>query len=141
MGAGAVSSSTAYSSNAAYAAPTTGSLSEYFAGGSAPDAQPTGLSAAPSDSAAAGAAGAAEDPEEDVAPTGGTYGSWMLTLLLTGLPLIGIIYLCVLAFGGSAPAWRRNWARALLTWIVIIFALTGILVVVAGQVLYQMLVG
>ena len=51
MGAGAVSSSTAYSSNAAYAAPTTGSLSEYFAGGSAPDAQPTGLSAAPSDSA------------------------------------------------------------------------------------------
>ena len=138
MGAGAVSSSTAYSSNAAYAAPTTGSLSEYFAGGSAPDAQPTGLSAAPSDSAAAGVAG---DPEEDVAPTGGSYGSWMLTLLLTGLPLIGIIYLCVLAFGGSAPAWRRNWARALLTWIVIIFALTGILVVVAGQVLYQMLVG
>lgn len=138
MGAGAVSSGTAYSSNAAYAAPTTGSLSEYFAGGSAPDAQPTGLSAAPSDSAAAGVAG---DPEEDVAPTGGSYGSWMLTLLLTGLPLIGIIYLCVLAFGGSAPAWRRNWARALLTWIVIIFALTGILVVVAGQVLYQMLVG
>ena len=58
-----------------------------------------------------------------------------------GLPLIGIIYLFVLSFGGSSPAWRRNWARAMLAWMAIAFVLAGITVVVAGQALYQMVGG
>ena len=124
------------SSGAAYSAPSTGNLNDYFSGNAAPapDAQPTGLSAAPSDSVLAG------EPE-DAAPPGGTFGSWMLTILLVGLPLIGIIYLFVLSFGGSSPAWRRNWARAMLAWMAIAFVLAGITVVVAGQALYQMVGG
>ena len=43
-------------------------------------------------------------------------GSWMLALLLTALPVIGIIYVLVLAFGGSASTSRCNWARAMLLW-------------------------
>ena len=39
-----------------------------------------------------------ERPDESV-------GSWMLTLLLCGIPVIGFIYLLVLAFGsGAAPS-------------------------------------
>lgn len=60
-------------------------------------------------------------------------GSWMLALLLTALPVIGIIYVLVLAFGGSASTSRCNWARAMLLWqlialiivVIAFFALGG----------------
>ena len=52
-------------------------------------------------------------------------GSWMLALLLTALPVIGIIYVLVLAFGGSASTSRCNWARAMLLWQLI--ALVGVI--------------
>lgn len=131
VGAGASASGPAYS------APPTGNLNDYFTGAAAPapDAQSAGLSAAPSDSAFA------EELEDDVPPPGGSFGKWMLTLLLAGLPLIGIVYLCVLSFGGSAPAWRRNWARAMLAWVLIVAVLSGILFAVAGSALFQMLGG
>jgi len=57
----------------------------------------------------------------------------MLALLLTALPVIGIIYVLVLAFGGSASTSRCNWARAMLLWqlialiivVIAFFALGG----------------
>ena len=60
-------------------------------------------------------------------------GSWMLALLLTALPVIGIIYVLVLAFGGLASTSRCNWARAMLLWqlialiivVIAFFALGG----------------
>lgn len=60
-------------------------------------------------------------------------GSWMLALMLTALPVIGIIYVLVLAFGGSASTSRCNWARAMLLWqlialiivVIAFFALGG----------------
>ena len=60
-------------------------------------------------------------------------GSWMLALLLTALPVIGFIYVLVLAFGGSASTSRCNWARAMLLWqlialiivVIAFFALGG----------------
>ena len=46
-----------------------------------------------------------ERPDESV-------GSWMLTLFVSGIPIIGVIYLLVLAFGsGSAPSKRNFRAR------------------------------
>ena len=51
----------------------------------------------------------------------------MLAVLLSALPLIGLIYLCVVSFGGSASASRRNWARAVLVWQVIAIVLSVIL--------------
>ena len=58
-----------------------------------------------------------ERPDESV-------GSWMLTLFVCGIPIIGVIYLLVLAFGsGSAPS-KRNFARAALIWTLIALAVT-----------------
>ena len=60
-------------------------------------------------------------------------GSWMLALLLTVIPVVGFIYVLVLAFGGSASTSRCNWARAMLLWqlialiivVIAFFALGG----------------
>ena len=56
--------------------------------------------------------------------TDDTVGSWMLTLFVCGIPVIGVIYLLVLAFGsGSAPS-KRNFARAALIWSLIALVVT-----------------
>ena len=59
-----------------------------------------------------------EHPDDSV-------GSWMLTLFVAGIPLVGFIYLLVLALGsGSSPA-KRNYARAMFIWQII--ALIGLI--------------
>ena len=60
-----------------------------------------------------------ERPDESV-------GSWMLTLLVSGIPVIGVIYLLVLAFGSSASPSKRNFARAALIWTLIALVVTVI---------------
>mgnify|MGYP007021025378 FL=1 len=61
-----------------------------------------------------------ERPDESV-------GSWMLTLLLCGIPVIGFIYLLVLAFGSGAAPSKRNFARAALIWTLIALVVTVVL--------------
>lgn len=51
-------------------------------------------------------------------------GSWMLTLFVCGIPVIGVIYLLVLAFGSGAAPSKRNFARATLIWALIALAVT-----------------
>lgn len=58
-----------------------------------------------------------ESPDESV-------GSWMLTLFVCGIPVIGVIYLLVLAFGSGAAPSKRNFARAALIWTLIALAVT-----------------
>ena len=58
-----------------------------------------------------------ERPDESV-------GSWMLTLLVSSIPVIGVIYLLVLAFGSGAAPSKRNFARATLIWALIALAVT-----------------
>ena len=58
-----------------------------------------------------------EYPDESV-------GSWMLTLFVCGIPVIGVIYLLVLAFGSSAAPSKRNFARAALIWSLIALVVT-----------------
>ena len=54
-------------------------------------------------------------------------GSWMLTIFVCGIPVIGVIYLLVLAFGsGTAPS-KRNFARAALIWTLIALVVTVVL--------------
>ncbi|MDN5731928.1 MAG: hypothetical protein L0K41_05710 [Yaniella sp.] len=43
-------------------------------------------------------------------------GSWVLAIFLTMIPLVNIIYLLVLAFGGSVSVAKKNFARATLIW-------------------------
>ena len=59
-------------------------------------------------------------------------GSWMLTTFLAAIPLFGLIYLLMLAFGSGHSASKRNWAKATLIWMVIGVVLSIILVVVLG---------
>ena len=65
--------------------------------------------------------GPGQSPEQSA----DSVGSWMLALLLTVIPVVGFIYVLVLAFGGSASTSRCNWARAMLIWQII--ALVGVI--------------
>lgn len=61
-----------------------------------------------------------EHPDDSV-------GSWMITLLLVGIPLVGFVYLLVLALGSGGSPSKRNFARALFIWQII--ALIGLILV------------
>ena len=70
-----------------------------------------------------------EHPDDSV-------GGWMLTFFLMGIPLVGFVYLLVLALGsGGSPA-KRNFARAAFLWQIIIFVLVIIFLVIFGAALY-----
>ena len=70
-----------------------------------------------------------ERPDESV-------GSWMLTLLVCGIPVIGVIYLLVLALGsGGSPA-KRNFARAMFIWQIIGIVATILMFVLFGSALF-----
>ena len=70
-----------------------------------------------------------ERPDESV-------GSWMLTLLLCGIPVIGFIYLLVLAFGSGAAPSKRNFARDVFAWEIIALIATIILYVLFGAAIF-----
>jgi uncharacterized integral membrane protein len=48
---------------------------------------------------------------------------WMITLLISSIPLVGFVMLFVWAFGSNENPNRANWAKAALIWMVIIFGL------------------
>ncbi len=60
-------------------------------------------------------------PEAEV-----SVGEWVLTIILAILPCVGQILLLVWAFGGETQPTKKNWARAML-----IFMLIGIILSVA----------
>ena len=64
-------------------------------------------------------------PEENPAPQYDviSLGEWMVTILLTFIPLIGLVMMFVWGFGGSVSLTKRNWARAALIWQAIGFLL------------------
>ncbi|HEX2925273.1 MAG TPA: hypothetical protein VHP38_03290 [Ruminiclostridium sp.] len=56
-----------------------------------------------------------------------TTGDWFLTILITAIPLIGLIMLFVWAFGGGANENKSSWAKAMLIWVLILGVIAGIL--------------
>ena len=70
-----------------------------------------------------------ERPDESV-------GSWMLTLFVCGIPVIGVIYLLVLAFGSGAAPSKRNFARAMFIWQIIGIVATILMFVLFGGALF-----
>lgn len=67
-------------------------------------------------------------------------GGWVLTLFLTFIPLVNIIYLLVLAFGSTTSLAKRNFARASLIWMLVGIALTivgFILMAIFGAALFN----
>ena len=60
--------------------------------------------------------GALAVARSEEAETADSVGSWMLTILLAGIPLLGLAYVLYLAFGSGRSASKKNWARATLVW-------------------------
>ena len=79
--------------------------------------------------AGGGALAAARSEESESADS---VGSWILTMLLVGIPVFGFIYLLILAFGSGHSASKRNWAKATLIWMVIGVVLGILLSAVLG---------
>ena len=50
-------------------------------------------------------------------------GEWIVSLILSYIPLIGLIMLLVWAFGGGTSPTKANWAKAQLFIVVAIFGL------------------
>ena len=73
-----------------------------------------------------------EHPDDSV-------GSWMLTLFVCGIPLVGFVYLLVLALGsGGSPA-KRNFARAMFIWQIIGVVATILIFVLFGGAMFAVL--
>ena len=73
-----------------------------------------------------------QTPYQPVGETPMTVGDWILTLILTCIPCVGIIMLFVWAFGSSTPKSKSNWAKAQLIITAIIMVLTIILYAIMG---------
>jgi len=61
-------------------------------------------------------------------------GDWILTMILTGIPLVGIIMIFVWAFGGNAKPSKRNYARAALILAIIGIVLSILMSIVFGAI-------
>ncbi len=48
---------------------------------------------------------------------------WLITLIITAIPIVGLIMLFVWGFGSSAPATKANWAKAVLIFYLIMIVL------------------
>lgn len=58
-----------------------------------------------------------------------TFGEWMITILITAIPLVNIIMLIVWAVSSTDNPNRINWARATLAWFAILIVLYGIMAI------------
>ena len=76
--------------------------------------------------------GALAVARSEEAETADSVGSWMLTMLLAGIPLLGLAYVLYLAFGSGRSASKKNWARATLVWGIIASVLVLVLYAVLG---------
>lgn len=59
-------------------------------------------------------------------------GDWFLTLLITAIPIVGLIMLFVWGFGGNASTSKANWAKATLLWMLVITTLYVMLFLIIG---------
>ena len=67
-------------------------------------------------------------------------GEWMITLLISFLPIIGWIMLFVWAFGDGSNPSKKNWAIATLIWVAI-FTLLGIILLIMFWAMFASMLG
>ena len=58
-------------------------------------------------------------------------GEWIVTMILSSIPLVGLIMILVWAFGGGAKPSKKNYARAM-----IIMAIIGIVLGIISSILF-----
>lgn len=68
-------------------------------------------------------------------------GEWIVTILITAIPIVGFIMLFVWAFGDAAPPSKKNWAIATLIWYAIIIVIMIIFFFIFGAIIASMFGG
>jgi cell division protein FtsW (lipid II flippase) len=56
-----------------------------------------------------------------------TVGDWLITILITAIPIVGLVMLFVWAFGDNQNETKANWAKANLIWMVIMIVFVFII--------------
>ena len=62
---------------------------------------------------------------------------WVLTIFITSIPLVGIVMLFVWAFGSTTSINKANWAKGVLIYIAIIFAIYLLFMLMFGVALFS----
>lgn len=66
-----------------------------------------------------------------------TVGEWVVTLLITAIPLIGLIMLFVWAFSAGTNPNKANFAKAALIWVAIAILLNILVFAVFGAAFFS----
>ncbi len=66
-----------------------------------------------------------------------TLGDWMITMLLSFIPIVNIIMLFVWAFGSSTNPSKANWAKATLIWMLIGIVLGVLFIIAVGTAIFH----
>lgn len=61
-----------------------------------------------------------------------TVGDWFIAILVTAIPLVGIIMLFVWAFGSNTNINKANWAKATLIWMAVGIAIAFFVFAIVG---------
>jgi len=64
-------------------------------------------------------------------------GDWFIAILITAIPVVGLIMLLVWAFGSNTNVNKANWAKASLIWMVIGMIIGFFIFMVAGAAIMQ----
>lgn len=59
---------------------------------------------------------------------------WLITLLLMAIPVVGVVLLCVYAFGSDQNPNRQNWAKAQLIMLAIVVVVVLFILIVFGSI-------
>jgi len=62
-----------------------------------------------------------------------TTGEWFVTMLITAIPLVGIIMIFVWAHGDRVSISKSNWAKAVLIWSIIFIVTFVFIITVFGS--------
>lgn len=66
---------------------------------------------------------------------------WIITMLITAIPIVGLIMLFVWAFGDTNQPSKKNWAIATLIWYAIVIVLVIIFFIIFGAIIAAMFGG
>lgn len=64
-------------------------------------------------------------------------GDWFLSMLITAIPLVGLIMLFVWGFGSGTNPNKANWAKATLLWYLVAVVLMIIVFVIFGALIFS----
>ena len=71
-------------------------------------------------------------PQQDTSPM--SMKDWFITLLISYIPLVGLLMLLIWAFDNTTNLNKKNWAKASLVWMLVGIGIAIILIVVFASI-------